>query len=227
MVFQQPAKSFITANTLLGRAPFVLSGRKQDPVLLALVVPLRVEMSNILRQLFVARLHSNRISLDRHRSFTDRTYVSANAFKFGLWGGSRTGRTPAGRSTIPEGRTEFRIAVAQQVSLAMKLARFFVPHSGTPAPSIPPSGARDTGLLLPIRIRSLAKRHQRTNSARLSARLGRRRKGRKPTIAMPSIRFFENAFFTNAAARQSAPPYSVGGGCPSRLLVVRFASIPA
>lgn len=84
MVFQQPAKSFITANTLLGRAPFVLSGRKQDPVLLALVVPLRVEMSNILRQLFVARLHSNRISLDRHRSFTDRTYLSANAFKFGL-----------------------------------------------------------------------------------------------------------------------------------------------
>jgi hypothetical protein len=42
----------------------------------------------------------NKISLDRHSCFTERTHRSANAFKFGLCGGKTTGRTPADRNTF-------------------------------------------------------------------------------------------------------------------------------
>src|SRR5713101_3908946 len=41
----------------------------------------------------------NRINLDKHSSFTDRTHLSANAFRFGLLAGNLNGFTPPAFNT--------------------------------------------------------------------------------------------------------------------------------
>jgi hypothetical protein len=42
----------------------------------------------------------NRINFDKHSSFTDRTHLSANAFRFGLLAGNFSGFTPPAFNTL-------------------------------------------------------------------------------------------------------------------------------
>src|SRR4029453_4935433 len=65
----------------------------------------------------------NRISFDKHSSFTDRTQRSANAFKFGLRGGRVMHFTPPLAKRLPERCAELRITIGQNGSDVAEMPR--------------------------------------------------------------------------------------------------------
>jgi hypothetical protein len=60
------------------------------------------------------------MSLDRHSSLTDRTKRSANAFKFGLRGGSRRHFTPPAARVSRNSAQNFGIAIRQNVATVVQ-----------------------------------------------------------------------------------------------------------
>ena len=92
---QQPSEAFPGADLTRGLADPVHRRRKQDPIAFPLVVSLGVEMLGVVPQHVLEGLSPNKISFDRHSSFTDRFHRSRCAFRFGLHGGKVSTWMPA------------------------------------------------------------------------------------------------------------------------------------
>ena len=74
IIAQEPTQSLAALNRLLGVADVRVT-RKQQDVILPLMVPLSMIMFDVFAQRRERSL--KRITLDRHSSFTDRTQRSA------------------------------------------------------------------------------------------------------------------------------------------------------